>query len=226
MHIIALASKKGGVGKSTLAMHLAWGLTFDGSQVVVVDTDPQGTVTTWHMAALDRDTPLPYRVLNYWADDTNKPGQLRAFLQREAQDADCVIIDCPAGASDVTTQQALMLSNLALIPVQPSAADMWATRATVKLAELAQAAKRERNADLEYCIVVNQMQQQSAVQKAMLEQLEDLRAPVLKSRIKRRSQYQEAPALGKTVFSPGLRGDARNEMTAFVAEVKRKLRGK
>jgi chromosome partitioning protein len=43
---IAVANFKGGVGKTTTAMTLAQGLTLKGHRVLVIDCDPQGSLTT------------------------------------------------------------------------------------------------------------------------------------------------------------------------------------
>lgn len=49
MKVLAIASSKGGTGKTTLAVHLATGLAADGKRVLLVDMDPQGSATAWLM---------------------------------------------------------------------------------------------------------------------------------------------------------------------------------
>ena len=45
MKIVTLLNEKGGVGKTTLATHLAAGLAIRGKRVILVDADPQGHAT-------------------------------------------------------------------------------------------------------------------------------------------------------------------------------------
>lgn len=45
MLVITLINEKGGVGKTTLAIHIAAGLAARGSRVVIIDGDPQGHAT-------------------------------------------------------------------------------------------------------------------------------------------------------------------------------------
>lgn len=45
MKIITLLNEKGGVGKTTIATHIAAGLAVRGMRVLLVDADPQGHAT-------------------------------------------------------------------------------------------------------------------------------------------------------------------------------------
>lgn len=63
--IIALANQKGGVGKTTLAVHLAVGAARAGRRVILVDADPQGNATSWMMdGQLDADGVYELLLLN------------------------------------------------------------------------------------------------------------------------------------------------------------------
>src|SRR5665213_1304303 len=118
--IIALLNQKGGVGKTTLATHLAGELTRNGRSVVLVDADPQGSALDWSQRRKEATLPRLFGVM----------GLPRETLHQEAPDlarnVDYVIID---GAPRVTAlaRSALLAADLVLIPVQPSAYDIWAT---------------------------------------------------------------------------------------------------
>ena len=58
MNVITLASRKGGVGKSTLTAHLAAYAHLTGRRCMVVDADPQGSLTLWHSMRTDNGLVL------------------------------------------------------------------------------------------------------------------------------------------------------------------------
>ena len=55
MNVVTLASRKGGAGKSTLTAHLSACAHAAGRRCLVIDADPQGSVTLWHSLRPDRD---------------------------------------------------------------------------------------------------------------------------------------------------------------------------
>lgn len=122
MKLIALMNEKGGSGKSTIATNLATALHRRGKRVVLVDADPQGTARDWRAASPDGADLPPVVALD-------RP-QLLASIPSLA--ADFVVIDTPAKA-EAMAAGVVRVANLALIVIQPSGADVWASAATVKL---------------------------------------------------------------------------------------------
>jgi chromosome partitioning protein len=120
--IIALMNEKGGSGKSTLATNLATALHRRGKRVVLVDADPQGTARDWRAASPEGADLPPVVALD-------RP-QMLASISNLA--ADLVVIDTPAKA-EAMAAGVVRVANLALIVIQPSGADVWASAATVKL---------------------------------------------------------------------------------------------
>jgi chromosome partitioning protein len=121
--IIALLNQKGGVGKTTLAVHIATGLSQRGEKILLLDTDRQGSAMDW---AANRETPPLFPVVGL-----PKPTVHRE-LPKLAGDYAHVVIDSPPHANDVA-RSVIMASDLILIPVQPSPYDVWATKDTVDL---------------------------------------------------------------------------------------------
>lgn len=127
MKTIVLASQKGGVGKTTLAGHLAVAAERAGhGPVVVIDTDPQGSLTAWWNA---REAEAPA----FAALSKDLAGQLAALAQ---SGAGLVIIDTPPSAN-ANIRGTIAAADLVLIPVRPSPHDLRAVGHTVEIVEQA-----------------------------------------------------------------------------------------
>ena len=113
--LIAVLNQKGGVGKSTTAVHLARWLQLQGRAVHLADLDPQQTSSVW-LAAADGlaipCSPVP-------ADADSVLEQLPPLLEGGR----VVVVDGPAGLSDAT-RAVMLLADLVLTPVQPAGADL------------------------------------------------------------------------------------------------------
>ncbi len=124
--ITALLNQKGGVGKTTLAIHLAGEFAKRGKSVIVIDADPQGSALDWSERRRQSGEPRRFGVI----------GLPRETLHHEAREiactADHVIIDGPPRVTALT-RAAIMASDLVLIPVQPSPFDVWASMEMIQL---------------------------------------------------------------------------------------------
>ena len=124
--IIALLNQKGGVGKTTLALHLAGEWARRGKRVTLVDADPQGSALDWSQQRSRSGAPRLFGVV----------GLARDTLHREApelaRDADHIVIDGPPRVAGLM-RSALLAADLVLIPVQPSPFDGWASAEMLEL---------------------------------------------------------------------------------------------
>ncbi|MBV8615770.1 MAG: ParA family protein [Acetobacteraceae bacterium] len=128
MYVLALASQKGGAGKTTLSGHLSVAAEQAGfGPVVLVDTDPQHSLTYWWQART-ANTPLLAQV-----DLANIRHGLETL---QGEGAKLVIIDTPPAIAE-NIRSVVAAADLVLIPTRPSAHDLRAVGATVALVEAA-----------------------------------------------------------------------------------------
>lgn len=117
--IIATVNQKGGVGKSTIAVHLVTWFREQNIETALVDADVQGSSSEW-AKEIDASTPV-YRLQS--ADEILDKVK---FLSEKV-----VIIDGPAGLGEVT-RSILLVADIALIPCGPSVLDVRAASDAVK----------------------------------------------------------------------------------------------
>lgn len=120
--IITVCNQKGGSGKTTVTMQLAASFARRGFRVLVADADPQGTATRWAASASD-ETPFPCAVVGV----AQAGGKTHREVAKFAEVYDVIFIDCPPAADSPVAQSALLVSDVALVPLVPSPLDLWAS---------------------------------------------------------------------------------------------------
>lgn len=125
MAVIALASPKGGCGKSTTAIVLAGSYAEQGYAVRIIDADPRQRVVRWAEAGL---TGPAISVASARADN------IVSAIRTGEQEAQIVIIDVE-GSANMVVPLAIAHANFVLIPANPSAADVEDAIATVQIVQ-------------------------------------------------------------------------------------------
>ena len=123
--IIALASTKGGVGKTTIALNLAADLTRRGSTVVLLDADPAG-----HAAAVAEIGALPFKVMPLPLEELEAKAVAAWNKALRGTEADYVILDAP-GALGIAFGAVLAVADLVLVPAGASMLDLRGAAETV-----------------------------------------------------------------------------------------------
>lgn len=204
--IVALLNQKGGVGKTTLAIHLAAGLAAKG-RTLLLDADPQGSAVSW---SSQRESAPPFTVTAL-----AKP-TIHRDIEQIAHGYAHVVIDGPPRASDLA-RSVIMAADFILIPLQPSPYDLWAAQETVELIQEATAYKP----NLKAAFVMNRKTANTAISKSAKEALADLPFPAMASEIAQRVLFAETAATGETVDEREPKGRAAREIAAFIAELER-----
>ena len=203
--IIALLNQKGGVGKTTLSVHIAAAFAQQSKRVLLVDADPQGSALDW--SANREGIPL-FPVV----------GLPKKSLHRElpaiAANYDVVVIDGPPRVYEVA-RSAIMASDMVIIPVQPSPYDVWAAKEIVDL--LGEAAAFKEN--LKSVFVINRKIVNTAIGRDVKEALAEFNIPVLKAAISQRVNFAESAAQGQTVLETEPSSLASQEIKALMNEI-------
>lgn len=205
MPIIAIVGNKGGAGKTTLCVNLAAGISREHS-IVVIDADPQGSSLQWRAIAGD-NVSFPV-----YAPTFSLREQARQYTVKN----EYILIDCPPSVHASQTLAALEFADFALIPVQPSPVDLWATVHIEKAINEA----REVNPALKALMVINQLETRTTLSRLVREVLNEISLPVADTAIRRRAVYRNSALEGKSVFDIGKRGaEAAAELDSLIREV-------
>lgn len=209
--VITVCNQKGGSGKTTVSMQLAGSLAHRGYKVLVVDADPQGTATRWAASAED-DTPFPASVVGLSAASTKVHREVKKFVG----DYEFILIDCPPAADSPVPQSALLIADLALVPVIPSPLDLWASVGIRKVIEGVMGI----NETLIARLVVNQCQPNTNLAKEVMEVLPEFGIELSRIQLRQRTVYRQSAVFGQTVHNFGRdAAPAISEVNALTDEV-------
>ena len=163
--IIAFISLKGGVGKSTLAVHAYGYAAREGKNAWLVDMDVQGSASQW-LDDIDSN-----------ANCYHLPDAVEAekAVKARSMDSDIVVLDGGGGLIE-PTKVGLMLADLVVIPVKASRLDYTATMEVLRLANQAKVARGKNAARI--IVVPSMIQAGQLVTNQLLDELEDLSVPV------------------------------------------------
>jgi chromosome partitioning protein len=201
MHVLVIASQKGGVGKSTLAVHLATEAAAQGNKTLLLDLDPQGSAMEW----AGRRGDLPPDV-----SGANPASIAKEIFRAEADGYDLVVVDT-APHADHAALQAARAADLVVIPCRPSTFDIAAISATLDLCKLA---------DKQAAVVLNAAPIRSRVTAEAEEAIREKGGAIAPVVIRQRVAFQHCMIEGRTAaeFEPG--GAAAAEISDLLAFLK------
>jgi chromosome partitioning protein len=174
MKVITIAHQKGGVGKTTLSLNLAYSFAL-GANVAIVDSDPQGS------AANLAEILQKHNVDLIDASD----------ILSSKDKYDYVIIDTPPYLT-TSLPEFFSYSDYVLVPTKASVLDILAIRATVQLLRQAQ----ERRSSLKASIVLNMVKPSTTLTGDIIQALQSYNFPICENVISDRVSFTRSPITG------------------------------
>ncbi len=205
--IYGLTNSKGGVGKTTIAVHLAASLAAKKRKVVFIDADPQQSASAW----------IKEIGGNIQLETIDEPEELIRRVAKLAADADDIVIDGPAGLSE-TTRAIMLRADRVFLPCGPSILDL---RAASKAVQLLQEAQKTRKGLLKGALIPNKLQKRGRLSREMLGAVKKLNIPILAG-LSLRQAFADAAGQAKTVSEMGASAFlAAHEMKQLMKEMTR-----
>ena len=203
---ITWANEKGGVGKSTLAVHMAVWLTDKGFSTALLDADKQGSSSRW-LAQFETAITVRRGV---------SANECVPVAQELLNHHDFVIGDAPAGTGEVT-RTLLLLADLALFPVGPSVLDLWSVSEAIEILRYAQRLNRGRP---EGRLVLNKIRTRGAISRELRETAPKLGIQVAEHAIRDLEAYRDAVQQCTVVSRFGRKGrEAAAEIDRLFGEL-------
>lgn len=201
--VLSFLGQKGGGGKTTLAINVAYGFHLMGKKVLIVDQDTQGSALDW--------------------SGSNEGSLIRVdrFVDFKSQQSyfmenyDIVIIDGMPGLADPTIQ-AIKLSDFVLIPIKPGPFDSYAA---ADIANLIKMEYQDRGIKFfEAAFVITSAIKNSKLLTDIAKSLEEYGLPIFRSFTTHRVSYPTSAALGLSVYNTWDK-EARSEISAIIKEI-------
>jgi chromosome partitioning protein len=201
-YVITVAQQKGGVGKSTLASHIAVAFAQMGYSTMLFDTDPQGTCVHWK--AQRKKDDLGLIATSGW--------RLTRDLSMAREANDVIVIDTPPHA-EMDIKVSTRAADLVLVPLQPSPADMWAVKETINTIM-----GESRNC----MVVLNRVVFRANITNEVKAKLKDMDIPVAETEIGNRVMFAASMESGLTVLD-GFANPSQTEVMNLVREIATKI---
>lgn len=202
--IISFVNQKGGVGKTTTAINLAIGLKKKNYNLVFIDADPQGSAIQWHAIEGNKS----FEILHH-------PSPIHATdIRQLSMNYDYVIIDAPPAIGDIS-KAILAVTDLAIIPLSPSALDVWSCWGTLKMIDEI----RPLNSDIEVKLLINRKIPGTKIGRDSREAMKQFQMDVFNTELCQRVAFIDAMTSGVSVMQYAPHSKAAGEIERLCEEI-------
>jgi chromosome partitioning protein len=205
MPVLTLASGKGGVGKTLVAISLGAALAAEGVDAALLDADPNRGAYRWATETYAGGNPLSA----YAEADTERlAGLVPQLAERHA-----VLIADTAGFGNRSTVICIGAADGVLVPATPGEGDIVEAQ---KMVAFVQATAKTIRREIGARVIANRIRRGTTLSRHLLTQIAALELPMLTVAL------SEAVAYGELGFLPALpaTGQAAQEIAALVAELR------
>ncbi|WP_247637238.1 AAA family ATPase [Methylobacterium sp. 37f] len=204
MHVILVATQKGGAGKSTICAHFG-ALAERQGKTLLIDADPQGSLTDWYTSR-QAETPLLVQ-----ADATN----IGPILDTAAGEGIAWVIIDSAPHNAPLMASLMSRASVTVVPVRPGPFDL---KAAGKTLDMARALKAPIACIINAAPPITRENEPSVVAEARIV-LTSMGAPVLPGQVSQRASFSHALITGQSVTEYDPDGRAASEIAAMWSAV-------
>lgn len=204
--LIAVSNQKGGVGKSTIAVHLATWLHDRGYEIALLDLDIQRSSSHWM-----REVEPQIEV-----DTADTPEECLLKARGLTESHEFVVTDCPGGIDSVS-RTALILADLALLPISPSILDLRSVQQATSILQYAQGINRGKP---EGRLILNRMRTRDTISSELKEAAPTLGVQCAEHVLRDLQAFRDAAQQGTVVTRMKKRNnDAAKDIEALFTEL-------
>ena len=207
MKTLVIASQKGGAGKTTIAAHIAVAAELaEAGPVVLIDTDPQGSLSDWWNTREAKTPALATATL------AELPAKLQAL---QAAGVALAVIDTPPAITEAI-RDVVKQADFVLIPTRPSPHDLRAVGQTVDIA-------RDANKPFAFCVTQAKPTARLTVQAVAALSAHGVVAPSI---VHDRVDYAASMVDGRTVVEIDAKGRSSAEIKELLFFVQAQMHEK